>query len=122
VFILLSRGHFEQGPGMKQDASDAQAESTEAEAAAGERLGFWDQLLHAFTMSYADPFTPMISLTRLNGQAFVINAEKIRYVEQTPDTMICCDNGEKMIVRESLQEVMRRAIEYARIIRKAITE
>ena len=64
----------------------------------------------------------MIQLTRLNGQAFVINAEKIRYVESTPDTVVCCDNGDKMMVREPLQEVMRRAIEYARIIRRAVTE
>ncbi|HTL27740.1 MAG TPA: flagellar FlbD family protein [Tepidisphaeraceae bacterium] len=64
----------------------------------------------------------MITLTRLNGQPFVINAEKIRYVEQTPDTVICCDNGDKMMVKEPLSEVMKRAIEYARLIRKPITE
>lgn len=64
----------------------------------------------------------MIALTRLNGQTFVINADKIRYVEATPDTVICCDHGEKMMVKESLHEVMRKAIEYARVIRKAVTE
>ena len=64
----------------------------------------------------------MIPLTRLNGQPFVINAEKIRYVESTPDTLVCCDNGEKMMVRETLQEVMRRAIDYARVIRRPVTD
>lgn len=64
----------------------------------------------------------MITLTRLNGQPFVVNAEKIRYLEQTPDTIVCCDNGEKMMVRETLQEVIRRAIDYARLIRKPVTE
>jgi flagellar protein FlbD len=64
----------------------------------------------------------MITLTRLNGQAFVMNAEKIRYVESTPDTVICSDTGEKMMVRETIAEVTRRAIEYARLIRKPITE
>jgi flagellar protein FlbD len=64
----------------------------------------------------------MITLTRLNGQAFVLNAEKIRYVEATPDTVVCCDSGEKMMVKESLTEVMRRAIDYARVIRKTVTE
>jgi len=64
----------------------------------------------------------MIKLTRLNGEAFVMNAEKIRYVEQTPDTVICSDTGEKLMVRESLVEVMQRAIEYARLIRKPITD
>ncbi len=64
----------------------------------------------------------MIALTRLNGQSFVINAEKIRYVESTPDTVICCDHGEKMMVRETLEEVMRRAIDSTRIIRRAVTD
>jgi flagellar protein FlbD len=64
----------------------------------------------------------MIKLTRLNGQPFVINAEKIRYVEQTPDTVVCCDTGEKMMVKERLEEVVRRAIEYSRLIRKPITD
>ena len=64
----------------------------------------------------------MIALTRLNGQRFVMNAEKIRYVEQTPDTMVCCDTGERLLVKETLDEVMRRAIEYARLIRKPVTE
>jgi flagellar protein FlbD len=64
----------------------------------------------------------MIALTRLNGQTFVINADKIRYVEATPGTVICCDHGEKMMVKESLHDVMRKAIDYARVIRKAVTE
>ncbi len=64
----------------------------------------------------------MIQLTRLNGQQFVVNAEKIRYVESTPDTVVCTDHGEKMMVRESLQEVIRRAIEYARTIRRPVTD
>jgi flagellar protein FlbD len=64
----------------------------------------------------------MIALTRLNGQQFVLNAEKIRYIEATPDTVVCCDTGEKMMVRETLAEVMRKAIEYSRIVRRSLTE
>lgn len=64
----------------------------------------------------------MICLTRLNGQQFVINAEKIRFVESTPDTLVCCDTGDKVMVREPLQEVIRRAIEYARLIRRPISD
>jgi flagellar protein FlbD len=64
----------------------------------------------------------MIALTRLNGEKFVVNAEKIRYVESTPDTVICCDSGDRMMVKETLQEVMRRSIEYARVIRRPITD
>lgn len=64
----------------------------------------------------------MICLTRLNGQAFVVNAEKIRYVESTPDTVVCCDHGERMMVKESLQEVVRKAIDYARVVRRPIAD
>jgi flagellar protein FlbD len=64
----------------------------------------------------------MIALTRLNGQQFVVNAEKIRYVESTPDTVVCCESGEKLMVKETLAEVMRRAIDYARVVRRPVTE
>lgn len=64
----------------------------------------------------------MILLTRLNGQPFIMNAEKIRTVEKTPDTVICCEDGERLMVKEELPEVIRRAIEYARMIRKTATE
>jgi flagellar protein FlbD len=64
----------------------------------------------------------MITLTRLNGQPFVVNAEKIRFVEATPDTVLSCDNGEKLMVKETTQEVIRRAIDYARVIRRPVTD
>lgn len=64
----------------------------------------------------------MILLTRLNGSNFVVNAEKIRYVEETPDTMICCDTGEKLMVKETMQEVIKKSIEYSRTIRRPITD
>jgi len=64
----------------------------------------------------------MIALTRLNGQQFVMNVEKIRYVEETPDTVICCDTGEKMLVKESIAEVTKKAIEYARLIRRPLSD
>lgn len=62
----------------------------------------------------------MIPLTRLNGQQIVINAERIRYVESTPDTVVCCDAGEKYMVKEAMQEVVRRAMEWARLTRRPI--
>jgi flagellar protein FlbD len=64
----------------------------------------------------------MIVVTRLNGQQLVINAERIRYVESTPDTVICCDHGERYMVREALAEVVRRSIEWARMTRRPIAE
>ena len=64
----------------------------------------------------------MIMLTRLNGQRFVVNAEKIRTVESTPDTVVCCETGERLMVKEPLDEVIRRAIDYGRMLRRPVTE
>ncbi len=59
----------------------------------------------------------MIRLTRLNGRPFALNAEQIKSVEETPDTMILLLNGEQVMVREPMVEVVRRAIEYGRSLR-----
>lgn len=59
----------------------------------------------------------MIKVTRLNGKGIIVNAELIRIVEQTPDTMITLTSGDKITVRETMDEVVERAIEYARSIR-----
>jgi flagellar protein FlbD len=59
----------------------------------------------------------MIRLTRLNGRPFVLNAEHIKSIEETPDTMILLLNGEQLVVREPMDEVVRRAIEYSRTVR-----
>ena len=56
----------------------------------------------------------MIRLTRLDGEAFVLNAELIRYVEARPDTFITLSGGERVVVRESMDEVVHRAIDYQR--------
>ena len=59
----------------------------------------------------------MIKITRLNDTSLVVNAELIKYVEETPDTLITLINGDRIIVKESMDEVVRRAIEYGRCVR-----
>ncbi|MDR1957971.1 MAG: flagellar FlbD family protein [Planctomycetaceae bacterium] len=54
----------------------------------------------------------MIELTKLSGQRFILNAEFIRYVEECPDTLITLISGESLMVKESMQEVVRRTICY----------
>jgi len=54
----------------------------------------------------------MIKLTRLGGEPFVLNADLIRYVEQRPDTFITLVSGETIVVGESMDEVLRRAVVY----------
>lgn len=59
----------------------------------------------------------MITLTRLNDTRFVVNAEMIRTVEERPDTTIVLLNGETFIVKETMDEVVGKAVEYGRMIR-----
>lgn len=59
----------------------------------------------------------MITITRLNNKAVVVNAELIKFVEKTPDTMITLTTGDKIMVRESLDEIVQRAIDYGRRVR-----
>jgi flagellar protein FlbD len=54
----------------------------------------------------------MIKLTRLGGEAFILNADLIQYVEARPDTFITLQTGERLIVTESMDEVLRRAVAY----------
>ncbi len=54
----------------------------------------------------------MIKLTRLDGEPFILNAELIRYVEARPDTFITIISGERVIVRETMDEVLERAVAY----------
>jgi len=54
----------------------------------------------------------MIKLTRLDGECFALNAELIRYVESRPDTFITLTNGDRLVVAESMDEVLQRAVQY----------
>ncbi len=54
----------------------------------------------------------MIKLTRLDGEPFILNADLIRYVEARPDTFITLTTGDRIVVGESMDEVLRRAVTY----------
>ena len=60
----------------------------------------------------------MIRLTRLNDRPFIVNADLIRTVEENPDTVITLVSGEHLMVKESMDEVVRRTIEYGRHLRR----
>jgi flagellar protein FlbD len=47
----------------------------------------------------------MIKLTRISGEEFVVNAERIQYVEAKPDTIITLVGKERLIVTESVEDV-----------------
>ena len=65
----------------------------------------------------------MIKLTKFNSKSnkkgdFVLNAEIIETIEETPDTVITLLNGKKLIVDQPMDEVVRRVMTYRRALHK----
>lgn len=58
----------------------------------------------------------MIKLTRLNEEQFVLNAELIKTVEESPNTVITLTTNNKYIVKESADEVVEAVVEYKKSI------
>ncbi|MBY0371855.1 flagellar FlbD family protein [bacterium] len=56
----------------------------------------------------------MIHVTRLDGASMMLNAEWIQSVENTPDTLITLTTGQKLIVRESVEEIVQAFHAYQR--------
>ena len=56
----------------------------------------------------------MIQLTRLNNVRLAVNCDLIKYVEEAPDTVITLLNGEKLVVRETADQVIERMREFRR--------
>ncbi len=58
----------------------------------------------------------MIKVTRLNDSVMVINVEKIQSLQATPDTVITFTNHDKIMVKEPIEEISQRIVEYRRSI------
>jgi flagellar protein FlbD len=58
----------------------------------------------------------MIQLTRLNNSQLAINSDLIKFVEAAPDTVLTLMTGEKVVVREAVDEVIARVKEFRRSI------
>ena len=63
-------------------------------------------------------WSPMITVTRLNQKSIAINADVIRSIEENPDTTITLINGDHIIVRETMRDVIEKVIEYGRHLRR----
>jgi len=54
----------------------------------------------------------MIKLEKLNGTVVVVNAELIESVEAAPDTVINLATGNRYLVRNPVDEVINKVVEY----------
>jgi flagellar protein FlbD len=59
----------------------------------------------------------MIKLTRLNNHTVAINPDHISWADATPDTTLALIAGEKIIVRESLDDLVALVVEFRRLVR-----
>jgi flagellar protein FlbD len=54
----------------------------------------------------------MIKVKRLNEKEFVVNSELILYIEETPDTVITLTTGQKIVVTDSVDDVIKKVVQY----------
>jgi flagellar protein FlbD len=64
----------------------------------------------------------MIHVTRLDHSDVVLNSDLIEQVEATPDTVISLTNGERIMVRESPDEVIALVLAFRRAILRPAAE
>jgi len=59
----------------------------------------------------------MIRLTGFDGHEVVINALLVEKIEAVPDTVVTLTTGNTFVIRESVDEVIERAVDYLRSLR-----
>ncbi|MBP8629311.1 MAG: flagellar FlbD family protein [Negativicutes bacterium] len=64
----------------------------------------------------------MIKITKFNtnDKELVLNAELIETIEETPDTVITLLNGKKLIVEESMDDIVRKVMDYRRALGRGL--
>lgn len=63
----------------------------------------------------------MIQLTRLNNHPLVVNSDLIKFFEKSPDTVLTLVTGEKIVVRETSEEVLAKIIAFRQSILSGLT-
>ncbi len=58
----------------------------------------------------------MIELTQLSKKVFWLNPHQVEYIEMNPDTTLTMLSGKRIVVRESVPEVLKRIVAYRRQI------
>jgi flagellar protein FlbD len=58
----------------------------------------------------------MIKVTRLNGKEYYINPHQIEYIETRPDTTLQMLSGKYIVVKEDIDTIINRIVEYRKRI------
>ncbi len=54
----------------------------------------------------------MITLTKVNNEKIILNSRQIELVETIPESKVIMMNGRFHIVKESMEEIIEKTIEY----------
>lgn len=63
----------------------------------------------------------MIKVTRLNETGLVVNADLIEFVESSPDTILSLTTGKKIMVLESVDQIIERVAAFKRMCGAGLT-
>ena len=58
----------------------------------------------------------MIRVTRLDGSTLIVNDDQISWIETHADTVISMMNGEKLMVKETPDELVERTRQFRRLL------
>jgi flagellar protein FlbD len=58
----------------------------------------------------------MIVLTKINKAPITVNSDLIQYIEETPDTIITMTNNDKVVVQDSMEDIIQKVVHYRRLI------
>jgi flagellar protein FlbD len=62
----------------------------------------------------------MIILTKINKAPIAVNSDLIQYIEETPDTIITLINNDKVVVHESMSEIIEKVVHYRRLVNRLV--
>ena len=62
----------------------------------------------------------MILLTKINNAQVAVNSDMIQSIEETPDAVLTLSNGDKIVVKERMTEIIEKIVEYRRRIRRLV--
>jgi flagellar protein FlbD len=60
----------------------------------------------------------MIAVKKINGEEILVNCELIETIEFHPHAVMSFTTGEKIIVDETREEILRKVLDYKRAIHK----
>ena len=62
----------------------------------------------------------MIVLTKISNATVAVNCDMVLFIEETPDTVITLNNGQKIVVKDRMAEIIEKIVEYRCRIRQMV--